>query len=498
MKHQVYNPYLPFWETIPDAEPHVFGDRLYIYGSHDALGGESFCVQDYVCWSAPVDDLSDWKYEGVIYKKEQDPINGAAYAGKLPEYQLAPWDEEGKLIMQAPDVAQGPDGRFYLYYALGGVNVISVAVSDSPAGPFSFLEYVRYENQSVPTEGNMFDPAIYCDETGNYLYYGFAPFLGHVFNQREAQWAMMMKLADDMHTVISKPVRIVPGQDAAKGTGFEEHPFFEASSIRKYGKKYYFVYSSSQVHELCYAISDSPSGPFQYQGVLVSNGDIGFEGNQMPVNYMGNNHGGLVEVKGKYYIFWHRQTHGTSFSRQGCAEEVQMLSDGTILQSEITSCGLNGGPLRAAGRYPAYIACHLTQGEREKVDKVLFWMNPDDKPELPEEWPYITEEPDKEGEHGLKPFINNMREGTIAGFKYFLFSEENMIEAELRGSGEVVVKIDSPEGKEMARIQSDGKGWKEYQTEFAYITGKHALYFVVEDGTVDFGSFRLWKEESSK
>mgnify|MGYP000329099294 FL=1 len=89
--------------------------------------------------------------------------------------------------MQAPDVAQGPDGRFYLYYALGGVNVISVAVSDSPAGPFSFLEYVRYENQSVPTEGNMFDPAIYCDETGNYLYYGFAPFLGHEFNQREAQ-----------------------------------------------------------------------------------------------------------------------------------------------------------------------------------------------------------------------------------------------------------------------------------------------------------------------
>lgn len=493
MKHQVYNPYLPFWETIPDAEPHVFGNRLYIYGSHDKLGGESFCVQDYVCWSAPVDDLTDWKYEGVIYKKEQDPLNGAAYSGKIPEYQLAPWDEPGKLIMQAPDVEKGPDGRYYLYYALGGINAISMAVSDSPAGPFSFVDYVRYEDQTVPAQGNMFDPAIYCDKTGNYLYYGFAPFIGRPDGE-EPQWSMMVKLADDMHTVISEPLRIVPGQNAATGTEFEEHPFFEASSIRKLGEKYYFVYSSSSVHELCYATSDSPAGPFHYQGTLVSNGDIGFNGNQLPVNYMGNNHGGLVEVKGKYYIFWHRQTHGTSFSRQGCAEEVQILPDGTIPQAEITSCGLNGGPLKAEGKYPAYIACHLTQKEREKVDKVLFWMNPDDKPEIPEEWPYITEEPDETGDHGLKPFIKNMREGTTAGFKYFLFSGENRVEAELRGTGEISVRADSPDGKEVARIHSDANEWNNYEAKFNCIDGKHSLYFVVEQGTLDFASFRLWKD----
>lgn len=44
------NPYLPFWETVPDGEPHVFGDRVYVYGSHDTRGGDQFCTEDYVCY----------------------------------------------------------------------------------------------------------------------------------------------------------------------------------------------------------------------------------------------------------------------------------------------------------------------------------------------------------------------------------------------------------------------------------------------------------------
>ena len=48
---QVYNPYLPLNEYIPDGEPHVFGDRVYIYGSHDREGGETFCELDYVVYS---------------------------------------------------------------------------------------------------------------------------------------------------------------------------------------------------------------------------------------------------------------------------------------------------------------------------------------------------------------------------------------------------------------------------------------------------------------
>ena len=75
MNRQALNPFLPSWEYVPDGEPHEFGDRVYVYGSHDAFGAPIFCVNDYVCWSAPVDDLSDWRYEGIIYQKTQDPGN---------------------------------------------------------------------------------------------------------------------------------------------------------------------------------------------------------------------------------------------------------------------------------------------------------------------------------------------------------------------------------------------------------------------------------------
>ena len=68
-KKQAFNPYLPSWEYIPDGEPYVFGDRVYVYGSHDYFNGHVFCLGDYVCWSAPADDLGNWRYEGVIYKK---------------------------------------------------------------------------------------------------------------------------------------------------------------------------------------------------------------------------------------------------------------------------------------------------------------------------------------------------------------------------------------------------------------------------------------------
>ena len=75
MKKQAFNPYLPSWEYIPDGEPYVFNGRVYVYGSHDFYNGYVFCMGDYVCWSAPVDDLGNWRYEGVIYKKTQDPEN---------------------------------------------------------------------------------------------------------------------------------------------------------------------------------------------------------------------------------------------------------------------------------------------------------------------------------------------------------------------------------------------------------------------------------------
>ena len=123
------NPYLPSWEYVPDGEPHLFGDRVYVYGSHDAFGAPIFCVNDYVCWSAPKDDLSDWRFEGVIYRKTQDPGNRL-----------------GIRSLYAPDVTQGPDGRYYLYYAFDFLGEMGVAGCDSPAGKYEFYGKVRHKD----------------------------------------------------------------------------------------------------------------------------------------------------------------------------------------------------------------------------------------------------------------------------------------------------------------------------------------------------------------
>lgn len=492
MKKLAVNPYLPFWETVPDGEPHVFDGRVYVYGSHDRRNGTEFCVDDYVCWSAPVDNLGDWKCEGTIYKKEQDPINGAVYPKKLPDYEER-FFGTGPRLLYAPDATKGPDGRYYLYYALDTANVISVAVCDTPAGQYEFLDYVTREDGSIPNVGRWFDPAILCEESGNYLYYGFCPavrFPG--MEELDIPGAMVVKLADDMHTIISEPKCVANGVDTAKGTDYEAHPFFEASSIRKYGEWYYFVYSSLHMHELCYGMSKSPEGPFEYKGTIVSNGDIGYEGNSLPVNYIGNNHGGLVEICGKHYIFWHRHTHGAAFSRQGCAEEIQILGDGTIPQTEITSCGLNGGPLPAKGKYESYIACHITECDRTKVGQVTMGGPGQALSEIPKERPFVTEEADEQGEQGLKPFIYNLRTGAVAGFKYFGFDgDESEIAVELRGQGIAEVRIDSPKGEKIAEVSVDAENWIWVNASLEKTEGKHALYFVIKEGKVDFAGFEI-------
>lgn len=74
MKRQAVNPVLPLSEYIPDGEPHVFGDRIYLFGSHDKEACETFCMLDYMGWSAPVDDLGNWTCSGSIYSAKQDPL----------------------------------------------------------------------------------------------------------------------------------------------------------------------------------------------------------------------------------------------------------------------------------------------------------------------------------------------------------------------------------------------------------------------------------------
>ena len=422
MKKQVYNPYLPINEYIPDGEPHVFGDRVYVYGSHDKEGGYTFCMQDYVVYSAPVNDLSDWRYEGVSYKASQDP------------------DYPNPAFMYAPDCVKGNDGKYYLFYCMGGdygyggySGAIKVAVSDNPAGPFDYHGTVRYKDGTVMMRYICFDPAVMNDDGVIRVYYGtqysyeeesgFTPEVIEsecsMFGRTEEEirsypdsinGPVMLTLEDDMLTVKEEPRHVIPYR--VKGTSFEEHPFFEGSSIRKFNDIYYFIYSSWQNHELCYATSRYPDKDFVFGGTIVSNGDVGYKGRPASekLNMTGTTHGSVEFINGEYYVFFHRLTHKSDYSRQSCAEKVFMNADGSIDQVEITSCGLNGGPLEGCGSYPAVICCNLTNGYMPHGSNTVFAAA----------FPNVTN-------LGEERFIGEIDENTLIGYKYFAFESVSEI-----------------------------------------------------------------------
>lgn len=316
------NPFLPGWEYIPDGEPRVFGNRVYIYGSHDRAGSDSFCDYKLKVWSAPIDDLNNWVCHGDIFHTRPDRDHPTD----------TDWTDNP---LYAPDVVE-KDGKYYLYcYILW--NKGCVAVSDKPEGPFKLLSKYKYDLPDNLVEDGVFvDPGVLVDDDGRvYIYCGF-------------EKSYMAELKSNMYEVISDSYipDIIPADKS------DEKGFFEACSMRKVGNTYYLIYSPQKGNRLEYMTSDSPRGPFTYRGTIIDNG----------IDYpAGNNHGSICNINGQWYIFYHRMTNATITSRRACVERIEILPDGTIPQVEMTSLGFENAlnPYRIT---PADIACVLKGG----------------------------------------------------------------------------------------------------------------------------------------
>ena len=290
-----------------------------------------------------------------------------------------------------------------------------------------------------------------------------------------------MVLGEDMLTVERKPEFIVPSHMYGSHTDFSGHEFFEASSIRKRGEKYYFVYSSVVMHELCYAISDDPLGPFCYGGVVVSNCDIGISDGKpadMPLAYGANNHGSIVAINGKWYVFYHRHTNNSWYCRQGCAEPVQFDGD-HIVQAQMTSCGLNNGPLLGKGIYPAYIACNIFTPE----DQIYVGGCGH---------PYIMQD-GRDGDTD-PAYITGISDGAEIGFKYFECNDLSAVKITVRGyaDGEFLV-LNEWDGEPLGSIPVEFTNvWEDYTAEVKIPDGTQAVYFKYKgSGTADLLSFEL-------
>lgn len=391
------NPILPSSAFIPDGEPRIFeyqgAKRVFLYGSRDERV-TGYCGYGHDVWSAPVDDLSQWTNHGEIFNVKQ--VQDIGY-GLVNEQHFG-----------APDCVYNPvTKKYYLYTFLGAGYHLDgkagplkdatgtapgyrdwgpkcvMARSDSPAGPFTDPVMCDWP---AANDAGTFDPGVLVDEQEDgsvrvYAYWGM----------RKGDRCAEID-PKDMYTIIDPETRN-PDRNAWRKTltNVKGSTLFEASSVRRVAKdQYVFVYSANErVQALSYCYGSTPVGPWHYGGRIIDNG----------INWRpGNNHGGIAEINGKWYVFYHRPT-SNNYNRQAMMEPIDVTFKGdrvVIPAVAMSSQASHTNGLNAFQRYNIDICCYSKGGGT--IAGAL---------RLPD---------------GLQPMVG-IKGGTELGFKYFDFGE---------------------------------------------------------------------------
>ena len=538
------NPYLPLWEHIPDGEPRVFEDpdnpgkfRAYIIGSHD-LTYTAYCGSDVRMWSAPVEDLSQWRDEGPLFTWFVD----------------GQWD-----TMYAPDLVEVKDkvtGKktYYLYpHSRGRNRVAMVCKSDRPDGPFTPVNATADGRGCLPGSLIDFDPSVFIETITDrkdpdfdrgfraYVYYGFQH---STAVELDPETMYSMRPGTEIHDFFLPASSRYGVVRDPEGTEYkylykDQDPgsfnFFEASSIRQVGNKYVMVFSGysgpdygleSTNSALRYAYGDSPLGPWRSGGVLVdSRGVVPDENGEhlTTTNSAHNTHGSLQEINGQWYVFYHRPPRGFGNARQSMVAPVKIewdekkvadggqvritgydpyapgnvwvasASDGeTYAGAEVTSEGFQIFGLPPYNYYSAGYACYMTD-QNWMQDNHDVWNNSMD--------------------------LAGITNGGIVGFKYFGFGglqqdtkgvkafegakkgDGTRLDLFLtpggRGAFKIHVMLDGPyandtwKGREIAVIDVPAdapRAVTNYRVAVPAVeglSGKHAIYLVVEGPEIE-------------
>ncbi len=533
------NPYLPLWEHLPDGEPRVFEDpdnpgklRAYIIGSHDVTY-TAYCGPDIRMWSAPVEDLTQWRDEGPIFSWF---VNGQ-------------WD-----TMFAPDLVETIDkttGKktYWLYpHSRGWQRVATVCKGDRPNGPFVPVNLTADGTKCVDGSLIDFDPSVFIEPVTNkkdpdfkkgfraYVFYGFQHSTAceldqnTMFSKREGT-----ELIDPFIPASSRDGKLLDKEGSEykalyKGQNPLDFNFFEASSIRQVGNKYVMVFSGYSGKEygldntnsaLRYAFGDSPLGPWRSGGVLVDSRGVVLneDGTKLMTTNAGHNtHGSLQQINGQWYVFYHRPPRGFGFARQAMVAPVKITwdkkpvakggvvkitaydpytkdnvwtakaADGTeYTGAEVTSEGFQIFGLPPDQYYSAGLACWMSGGTNSNEwmqDNFDVWNNSMD--------------------------LAGITNGGIIGFKYFGFG--GLAESKFgipafegikkgdnphlylnltysgKGAFKIHIKLDDPwKGKELGVIYVGDKTPTNQAVTISHLvpdveglTGKHAIFLVVE------------------
>jgi len=303
---------------MADPSGHVFGDRLFIYPSHDRESG------------IPENDNGDhfdMKDYHVLVLDEPEQLE-ALDLGKILDVEDIPW--AGRQLWDSDVVEK--DGRYYLIYSLKDKNDtfhLGVAIAEKPEGPFIPLPDPIRGSYSI-------DPCAFKDDDGEiYVYFG-GLWGGQLQRYRDnkalesavlpegaepALPARVVRMAADVTQFAEEPKPVVIVDDNGQPLKANDpHRFFEASWMHKRDGLYYFSYSTGDSHLLCYATSESPYGPFRFRGELL----------QPVVGW--TTHHSIVEWRGRWFLLHHDSvpSGGRTWLRSVKIAELKYNEDGTM------------------------------------------------------------------------------------------------------------------------------------------------------------------------
>ncbi|ATD68109.1 alpha-N-arabinofuranosidase [Luteimonas chenhongjianii] len=300
-----------------DPSAHVFEGRIYIYPSHDIDAG------------APFDDEGGhFGMQDYHVLRMDSPDGPAVDCGLALHVRDVPWAARQ---MWAPDAAYR-DGRYYFYFPAkqaDGLFRIGVAVGARPEGPF--------EPRPEPIAGTYsIDPAVFDDGRHHYIYFGgiwggqLQKYRDNVYSaahvepegDASALGARVARLRDDMLELDEATREVLVLDEHGEPLRADDHMrrFFEGPWVHKYAGRYYFSYSTGNTHLLCYAVGDSPYGPFTYQGVILE-----------PVVGWTTHHS-IVEFEGRWWLYYHDAllSGGVTHLRTAKVTELHHDEDGRI------------------------------------------------------------------------------------------------------------------------------------------------------------------------
>lgn len=397
-----------------DPTARVFGNKLYLFPSHDILATDErgrkgwFCMEDYHVFSTT--DLMTWTDHGVIVTQNK-----------------VPWVRRDSYSMWAPDCIER-NGKYYFYFPSAPADTaqygrgfaIGVAVADKPEGP--------YIPEATPiTEVHGIDPNVFIDKDGQpYLYWS----AGHIYGA---------KLKDNMKELASE-VRIL-GDLPTKG--LKEGPFvFEREGV------YYLTYPhvANKTEQLEYAIADNPLGPFKVTGVIMDESSTG----------CWTNHHSILQYQGQWYLFYHHNDYSPAFdkARSVRADSLFFNEDRTIRKVTPTLRGIGLTPAFSRIEIDRYTAISPSGAAIKEIDSSNRFAG----------WETILAGKGAWVQYNSVMFEKNrtVQLNCITGDK----------------NATIEIRIDSPDGPLLATIKPIvGNNWKISSTPLVKrVTGKHNLF----------------------